>query len=73
MFRKYGFGLIAWSPLAGGILTGKYLESGKENQEGGEARFRNMSPAHATYKKMFYDPYVNPKNNAALKKLNEIA
>ncbi|MCA9925158.1 MAG: aldo/keto reductase, partial [Anaerolineales bacterium] len=26
MAEKYGFGLLPWSPLAGGILTGKYRE-----------------------------------------------
>jgi aryl-alcohol dehydrogenase-like predicted oxidoreductase len=26
LFSKYNYGLIAWSPLAGGFLTGKYLE-----------------------------------------------
>lgn len=26
LFTKYNYGLIAWSPLAGGILTGKYLK-----------------------------------------------
>lgn len=25
LFSKYNYGLIAWSPLAGGFLTGKYL------------------------------------------------
>jgi voltage-dependent potassium channel beta subunit len=27
LFDKYGYGTTIWSPLAGGILTGKYLES----------------------------------------------
>ncbi|MCA9930690.1 MAG: aldo/keto reductase, partial [Anaerolineales bacterium] len=26
MAEKYGFGLLPWSPLAGGILTGKYRQ-----------------------------------------------
>ena len=27
LFSKYNYGLIAWSPLAGGFLTGKYLDN----------------------------------------------
>ena len=26
LFEKYNYGLIGWSPLAGGFLTGKHLE-----------------------------------------------
>ena len=36
MARTYGFGVIPWSPLAGGLLTGKY-KRGQEPPEG--ARF----------------------------------
>lgn len=27
LFNRYGYGVTAWSPLAGGYLTGKYLET----------------------------------------------
>jgi len=38
--RTYGFGVIPWSPLAGGLLTGKY-KRGEEPPEG--ARFADTS------------------------------
>jgi aryl-alcohol dehydrogenase-like predicted oxidoreductase len=40
MARTYGFGVIPWSPLAGGLLTGKY-KRGEEPPEG--ARFGDQS------------------------------
>ena len=36
MAQALGIGVTAWSPLAGGLLTGKYL---KERAEGAEGRF----------------------------------
>jgi aryl-alcohol dehydrogenase-like predicted oxidoreductase len=41
--EKYGFGVIPWSPLAGGMLTGKYRR-GQQNPEGSRyenGKFRN--------------------------------
>ncbi len=38
MARTYGYGIIPWSPLAGGLLTGKYRR-GKDPSEG---RFANV-------------------------------
>ena len=26
LYQNYNYGLVAWSPLAGGFLTGKYLD-----------------------------------------------
>ena len=40
MARTYGYGIIPWSPLAGGLLTGKYGR-GKEAPEG--ARYADSS------------------------------
>jgi aryl-alcohol dehydrogenase-like predicted oxidoreductase len=40
MARTFGFGLIPWSPLAGGLLTGKYRR-GQEPPEG--ARFSDAA------------------------------
>jgi aryl-alcohol dehydrogenase-like predicted oxidoreductase len=34
MARSYGFGIIPWSPLAGGLLTGKYRRGEPDPQEG---------------------------------------
>ncbi len=42
--RSYGFGLIPWSPLGGGLLTGKYS---RENLEAGDGRYAGAEiPAH---------------------------
>jgi aryl-alcohol dehydrogenase-like predicted oxidoreductase len=32
LFSKYNYGLIAWSPLAGGFLTGKYNDGIKQDE-----------------------------------------
>lgn len=32
VFSNYKYGLMAWGPLAGGILTGKYLNGIPENE-----------------------------------------
>ena len=40
MARTYGIGLIPWSPLAGGLLTGKYT---RENPSPDGARFADVS------------------------------
>ena len=40
MAQTYGFGLIPWSPLAGGLLTGKYTRS-NPSPEG--SRYANVS------------------------------
>jgi aryl-alcohol dehydrogenase-like predicted oxidoreductase len=34
MCRTYGIGIIPWSPLAGGFLTGKYRRQGQSQPEG---------------------------------------
>jgi aryl-alcohol dehydrogenase-like predicted oxidoreductase len=39
MARELGIGITAWSPLAGGLLTGKYAKS--ENQHSGDNRLSN--------------------------------
>lgn len=41
--RTYGFGCIPWSPLAGGQLSGKYLEGQAEN-----ARYSKSDPSGRT-------------------------
>jgi aryl-alcohol dehydrogenase-like predicted oxidoreductase len=48
MAQTYGLGLLAWSPLAGGLLTGKYLHSIPENggvQPGSMWGDRHFAPA----------------------------
>ena len=43
---KYGFGVIPWSPLAGGVLTGKYRrdEAAPEDSRYKEGKFRGGKP-----------------------------
>jgi len=48
--RTYGFGVIPWSPLAGGLLTGKY-KRGEEPPEG--ARFADT--ANPLYRRRLND------------------
>jgi aryl-alcohol dehydrogenase-like predicted oxidoreductase len=43
MCRTYGFGVIPWSPLAGGLLTGKYRR-GAERPAG--SRYEKSAPFH---------------------------
>ena len=61
LFKNYRYGNIAWSPLAGGILTGKYLQ---ELEEGVITRFTDKSPNYPLerVRKMFYDPYATEHN-----------
>jgi aryl-alcohol dehydrogenase-like predicted oxidoreductase len=40
MAQSYGFGIIPWSPLAGGLLTGKYT---RENQSPEGARYADVA------------------------------
>jgi aryl-alcohol dehydrogenase-like predicted oxidoreductase len=66
LLKEHKYGLIAWSPLAGGYLTGKYLEKAEET-----ARY-NL-PQLAKYREFFYDPIDTPKNREGLMKLKELA
>jgi aryl-alcohol dehydrogenase-like predicted oxidoreductase len=59
--------LLAWSPLAGGYLTGKYLD----NNAGNDVRYNK--PALAMYRSLFFDPIHTAKNIQALKELSIIA
>lgn len=52
MFKEYKYGLVAWSPLAGGFLTGKHLD-GISQEEGN----RLTGERAELYKTFFYDPY----------------
>jgi aryl-alcohol dehydrogenase-like predicted oxidoreductase len=39
MLRSEGVGLLVWSPLAGGLLSGKYSRDGEDNAAGRRAEF----------------------------------
>jgi aryl-alcohol dehydrogenase-like predicted oxidoreductase len=60
-FRKlletYKFGLVAWSSLAGGILTGKYINGIPENELN---RFTDTNYfSKEVMRTFYYDPYQN--------------
>lgn len=62
MAKSEKLGVFSYSPLGGGVLTGKYLTSGKENEQG---RLNTM----AMYKKRYEDE----KNTEIAKKFTEYA
>jgi len=68
LYDLYGLGTTIWSPLAGGLLTGKYL---KENAEG---RFSTVSELRGFFN---YDKLFGPENiektRKMFKELEEIA
>jgi aryl-alcohol dehydrogenase-like predicted oxidoreductase len=72
LYTKYNYGLIAWSPLAGGFLTGKYLDGLKEEEL---SRFtdKNSSFPLELLKSMFYTPNASEKNVKNLIQLREVA
>ena len=41
MAKNQGLTVLAWGPLRGGLLTGKYLAAGADNAAGAEARFNS--------------------------------
>lgn len=72
LFTKYNYGLIAWSPLAGGILTGKYLNGIPEHEV---ARFNDGSfffPLELG-KKLFYEPLATQNTVKKLQDLSALA
>ncbi len=57
--RKFGLGIIPWSPLAGGMLTGKY-KPGQEPQEG--SRFAAPGP----FQKIWRTRSLSERNHAVV-------
>jgi aryl-alcohol dehydrogenase-like predicted oxidoreductase len=55
--RKFGLGVIPWSPLAGGMLTGKY-RAGEEPQQG--TRFAAPGP----FQRVWRSRALNDRNHA---------
>lgn len=55
--RKFGLGVIPWSPLAGGMLTGKY-KAGEEPQQG--TRFAAPGP----FQRVWRTRALNERNHA---------
>jgi aryl-alcohol dehydrogenase-like predicted oxidoreductase len=63
LFDDYGYGTTTWSPLASGILTGKYNKGIPEG-----SRFDN-NPSLARVFNKYFGP---TKKDATVKKLNEL-
>jgi len=57
VIADYGIGLTTWSPLASGLLTGKYLEGIPEGSRGALAGYEWLRP-------MFEDPRQNERVRA---------
>ena len=64
--RKFGLGVIPWSPLAGGMLTGKY-KPGEEPQEG--TRFAAPGP----FQRVWRTRSLNERNHAIVSAVVEEA
>ena len=63
VFSEYGYGTTIWSPLAGGILTGKYNDG--NIPEGSRYQKHNLDS--------IWQKYMNEKARPdTLKKLNEL-
>lgn len=58
--RTFGSGLTVWSPLAGGVLTGKYL--------GAQPEGARITPGNA-----WGDKHLSEHSHAAVRRLKEIA
>lgn len=61
--RQQGIGLVVWSPLAQGLLTGKYL---------GKSSNKN-SRMHDKKNGMFVKSYVSEENTEKVRKLTELS
>ena len=71
LYEKYNYGLVAWSPLAGGFLTGKYLDGIKPEHK---TRITEQgSYPQEVVKSFFYTPYANEKNIKNLLAIQKIA
>jgi len=75
IFDDYGYATSIWSPLAGGLLTGKYLKEDKPT----EGRLAHIGPHNAAFAEAAYHfsqwfgPDKLEKTKATFKELEEIA
>mmetsp|Transcript_13511 Transcript_13511/g.9733 ORF Transcript_13511/g.9733 Transcript_13511/m.9733 type:complete len:89 (+) Transcript_13511:660-926(+) len=67
LFSEYGYGTTIWSPLAGGILSGKYND-GKIPED---SRFKKHSVDSVWDR--FMGPTVRRSTISRLKKLSKVA
>ena len=69
LFDRHKYGTTVWSPLAGGFLTGKYIDGIPEGSRLDKPQWLSAD----IMKKFFYEPYHNEKTIAALKELTVTA
>lgn len=55
MARSYGFGVLPWSPLAGGLLTGKYRRGQELPENSRFARMNELPQLKARYREAVFD------------------
>ena len=72
LFSKYNFGLVGWSPLAGGFLTGKYLNGIPKDEVVRANDTTFWFPIELT-KQLFYNQHATDKTVDKLKALSGIA
>lgn len=70
--KKYKYGLIAWSPLAGGFLTGKYLNGIPEDQITRMNDPKSAFPLEVM-KKLFFSPHATEQTVQKLRDLSALA
>ena len=72
LFKKYDYGLVGWSPLGGGFLTGKYLNGIPKEEVN---RFTDNSLFFSTdlLKGLYYEPFTGEKMVKKLQSLNAFA
>jgi aryl-alcohol dehydrogenase-like predicted oxidoreductase len=72
LFRNYKYGLIGWSALAGGFLTGKHFEGLTEDQVN---RFNDKNSPFPLdlMKDLYFDSIATEKNLRSLKELSDLA
>lgn len=71
LIKKYNYGLACWSALAGGFLTGKYLDGIDEKEK---SRLNDKTSLSVNLlRKIYYEPHANLKTIEALKRLQKLA
>jgi len=71
VFDKYRYGSTIWSPLAGGLLTGRYLSETKE--EGGRMTIMPASFKEITHFSEYFGPDKIENTRKMFKEFEEIA
>ena len=72
LFKKHNYGLIAWGPIAGGYLTGKYANGIPQDTVNRYNDTTLFFPV-AIRKALFYDKFATEKTSERLKNLTALA